>query len=269
MSHIIPVPVPTARYYLLNIVLPMFSFVVLAFSQFLLVHKDTPESMAFWTNSDLLPPAFPIDARLSVSFALVLTTITFKFTLIQLIPPIADLTLLDDYVFFCYYVIVVIAMEGAVVSSYDLVPRRHQIRVDQICGLTIGAVVVLGHILYAWWFVRARRRQLRLLGECYHVVGGIASTLKKMDQAILSAPKKLAEAGLGRIRAHHNNMNIRTGVNQLQLKNRMRSSRESISVFHFSKAQVKDNFVSTAEEGLASRLSVPPLVRVLTAAEHS
>eukprot|EP00966_Prymnesium_polylepis_P031605 735246-Prymnesium_polylepis.1 len=135
-------------------------------------------------------PAFQIEARLSVSFALVLTSIAFKFTLIQLIPPIAYLTILDEYVFFCYCAVVVVAAEAPIIASREIVPRQDQIRVDRICGFWLATLVVAGHIFFAWRFLQARMTQLRLLGECYRVVGAMSKTLAKIDA---ETPKPAAE----------------------------------------------------------------------------
>eukprot|EP00966_Prymnesium_polylepis_P237917 5502216-Prymnesium_polylepis.2 len=97
----------------------------------------------------------------------VLTTITYKFTIIQLIPAVSYLTLLDLYVFFCFICIVVFTVEGPIVGNRELVARHHQKMTDRYCGVSFFAIGVAFHMWFGQKAYKKRQRQLRQLGDIF------------------------------------------------------------------------------------------------------
>lgn len=85
-------------YYLVNIALPMGSFVLLSFLQFTLPASENAHN------------------RLAITLTLVLTAAAFKQSVSSMLPSISYLTLLDQYVMFSWAIIVLATFEGGLVS---------------------------------------------------------------------------------------------------------------------------------------------------------
>mmetsp|Transcript_40699 Transcript_40699/g.64005 ORF Transcript_40699/g.64005 Transcript_40699/m.64005 type:complete len:499 (-) Transcript_40699:100-1596(-) len=82
-------------YYVSNIVVPMFSIVLLSGSSFVI-------------------PAEKIQDRLSASLTLVLTAVAYKYNVVQTAPPIGYHTWLDWYVLMCYGALFAVVMENCI-----------------------------------------------------------------------------------------------------------------------------------------------------------
>eukprot|EP00435_Cladocopium_sp_Y103_P038368 s2252_g10.t1 len=82
-------------YYVSNIVVPMFSIVLLSGSSFVI-------------------PAEKIQDRLSASLTLVLTAVAYKYNVVQTAPPIGYHTWLDWYVLMCYGALFAVVLENSI-----------------------------------------------------------------------------------------------------------------------------------------------------------
>ena len=82
-------------YYVSNIVVPMFSIVLLSGSSFVI-------------------PVEKIQDRLSASLTLVLTAVAYKYNVVQTAPPIGYHTWLDWYVLMCYVALFSVVMENCI-----------------------------------------------------------------------------------------------------------------------------------------------------------
>eukprot|EP00440_Ansanella_granifera_P061700 gb/GFBE01066890.1/.p1 GENE.gb/GFBE01066890.1/~~gb/GFBE01066890.1/.p1 ORF type:complete len:400 (+),score=71.83 gb/GFBE01066890.1/:1-1200(+) len=118
-----------ARFYISNIMVPMFVFVLLAATSFCVPREEVAD-------------------RLSVSLTLVLVSVAFRFTVPTPLPPIGYFSLLDWHTTLCNIFITLIVAENAVAG---LLSGPDAARFDQmevmLCWTTIGLFVLLDGIL--------------------------------------------------------------------------------------------------------------------------
>ena len=97
-------------YYVSNIVVPMFSIVLLSGSSFVI-------------------PAEKIQDRLSASLTLVLTAVAYKYNVVQTAPPIGYHTWLDWYVLMCYGALFAVVLENCI--SYQTKDYQNHVVIER------------------------------------------------------------------------------------------------------------------------------------------
>lgn len=109
-------------YYVSNIVVPMFSIVLLSGSSFVI-------------------PAEKIQDRLSASLTLVLTAVAYKYNVVQTAPPIGYHTWLDWYVLMCYGALSAVVLENCI--SYQTKDYQNHVVIERTMVCTMFIVFLL------------------------------------------------------------------------------------------------------------------------------
>lgn len=121
-------------YFFWNAVVPFFLICVLVFVTFLFEPDD-------------------LSGRLSVSLALLLTAVAFKFVVASSLPLVEYLTLIDRYFLLGILLIFVVSVENAIVRALDLYESEYTVLVDRLFLYISGGIWLVGHLvalLVAW-----------------------------------------------------------------------------------------------------------------------
>lgn len=106
----------------------------------------------------------PVDAisnRHDISLTLVLVVAAYKVALSSMLPQITYLTLLDQYCVGCGCLILLTALENAILGSFAVRGRLSIETAETIDWGFFGLLVLLWLLLHAWYFVAARRSVTR------------------------------------------------------------------------------------------------------------
>ncbi|EEY63879.1 uncharacterized protein PITG_02377 [Phytophthora infestans T30-4] len=99
--------------------------------------------------------------RVQIVLTLLLTAVTFKNMVASLTPQISYFTTLDQYVFFCFIIACLVAIENALFPLFvDLFPRRESWQENSLLGISCGFFTLVNVVwfLYIAVFVKMRRR---------------------------------------------------------------------------------------------------------------
>lgn len=144
-------------YFYVNVIVPLCSLTFLGLLQFLLPAER------FGTN---------VTFRITYSVTILLTTATYKLFIASALPVgLAYLTLLDEYVLFCYLLQVFVVSETAVVGALVMrseygesdalwLPKWSTSVGDFVCACACVSIFLLGH---AWFFVRLMHARTTLV----------------------------------------------------------------------------------------------------------
>jgi hypothetical protein len=114
-------------FYMVNVVAPMFCFVLLSLLQWVVPRTDAV-------------------SRLGISLTLVLTAAAYKLAVSTMVPAISYLTLLDKYVVLCWSMIMLAAFEGGLLAIPDEDSAAGDFA-DRCCLLALAGAFALGHVL--------------------------------------------------------------------------------------------------------------------------
>jgi hypothetical protein len=137
-------------YYITNIAIPMMVLTYLAFLSFAVSFDGSRLD-----TSD----------RLSITLTLLLTAVAYKFVVASAIPQVSYLTLLDQYISFCFGFICIIMIENAI---YPYLETRRGWTIGRaeeniVFYVLIGLYTVINVIwlVWIWWMLADRKRRLR------------------------------------------------------------------------------------------------------------
>eukprot|EP00440_Ansanella_granifera_P007936 gb/GFBE01008584.1/.p1 GENE.gb/GFBE01008584.1/~~gb/GFBE01008584.1/.p1 ORF type:complete len:412 (+),score=78.02 gb/GFBE01008584.1/:1-1236(+) len=135
-----------ARFYIVNIMVPMFVFVLFAATSFCVPREEVAD-------------------RLSVSLMLVLVSVAFRFTVPTPLPPIGYFSLLDWHTANCNAFITLIVAENAVAGKLFGPDARSDKSEGMLCGIILGVFVLLDGMLSAVIFCRWRANHHKFNAE--------------------------------------------------------------------------------------------------------
>ena len=146
-------------YFFVNVIIPMSSLTFLALLQFFLAAERHATNTTF---------------RITYTVTILLTTATYKLFIASALPVgLAYMTLLDEYVLFCYLLQVLVVSETAVVGALVMrsdtsaelgnlwLPQWATSAGDLICALTCWTAWVVGHVYFYSKTRRASTQKLR------------------------------------------------------------------------------------------------------------
>ncbi|RLN10976.1 hypothetical protein BBO99_00003195 [Phytophthora kernoviae] len=118
--------------------------------------------------------------RIQIVLTLLLTAVTFKNQVASLTPQISYFTTLDQYVFFCFIIACVVAIENALFPTFvDLFPRRESWQENSLLGISCGFFTVVNVVwaLYLAIMVKMRRRASDVLINVHEAIRVISSSI--------------------------------------------------------------------------------------------
>jgi hypothetical protein len=141
-------------YYITNIAIPMMVLTYLAFLSFAVSFDGSRLD-----TSD----------RLSITLTLLLTAVAYKFVVASAIPQVSYLTLLDQYISFCFGFICIIMIENAIYPYLETrrgwnIGRKEE---NYVFYVLIGLFTVINAIwlIWTWRMLADRKKRLRAVGK--------------------------------------------------------------------------------------------------------
>ncbi|RLN88942.1 hypothetical protein BBJ28_00023414 [Nothophytophthora sp. Chile5] len=104
--------------------------------------------------------------RVQIVLTLLLTAVTFKNQVASLTPQISYFTTLDKYVFFCFIIACVVAIENALFPLFvDLFPSREKWQENSLLGISCGFFTLVNLVwgIYVVVFVKLRSHAAKVL----------------------------------------------------------------------------------------------------------
>eukprot|EP00966_Prymnesium_polylepis_P265003 6122536-Prymnesium_polylepis.1 len=147
------------QFYVINLMLPILSFVILTSFQWAVPARNTEE-------------------RLAISLTLVLTAAAYKSSASAMLPAINYLTLLDRYIAGCFGIMFLAAFEGGVlglVYKQFVDADAPDVKVIEVIDVVLffvhGALIIF---LNAWYFRKMWRPKSNWVNERNLIVGGLS-----------------------------------------------------------------------------------------------
>ncbi|KAE8990484.1 hypothetical protein PR003_g21800 [Phytophthora rubi] len=118
--------------------------------------------------------------RVQIVLTLLLTAVTFKNQVASLTPQISYFTTLDQYVFFCFVIACLVAIENALFPLFvDLFPKRESWQENSLLGFSCGFFTLVNIVwaLYLTVFVKMRRRASEALIKVHEIIRVLSTSI--------------------------------------------------------------------------------------------
>jgi len=123
--------------------------------------------------------------RVQIVLTLLLTAVTFKNMVASLTPQISYFTTLDQYVFFCFIVSCLVAIENALFPLFlDLFPKRESWQENSLLGFSCGFFTLV-NVVWAMrivTFVKNRRRASEALIQVHEAIRVVCTSIPPEDR---------------------------------------------------------------------------------------
>ncbi|KAL4155155.1 hypothetical protein PRNP1_007268 [Phytophthora ramorum] len=118
--------------------------------------------------------------RVQIVLTLLLTAVTFKNQVASLTPQISYFTTLDQYVFFCFIIACIVAIENALFPLFvDLFPKRESWQENSLLGFSCGFFTIVNVVwaMYIVVFVKIRRRASAALIKVHETIRVLSASI--------------------------------------------------------------------------------------------
>ncbi|KAG7397399.1 hypothetical protein PHYBOEH_000807 [Phytophthora boehmeriae] len=118
--------------------------------------------------------------RLQIVLTLLLTAVTFKNQVASLTPQISYFTALDLYVYFCFIIASLVAIENALFPLIiGLFPKRDRWQQDSLLGISAGVFTTVNilWLIYVVTGVKKRKRASKVLMKVHEAIRVISSSI--------------------------------------------------------------------------------------------